>query len=98
MISLLIDVEEEEQNNDWFYVIIADIITRHNHIIESLYSMIQAKKLPLSRLLPEQPARISPMEVASSHAIISNMSEYAVCFKRKGKRLIPLFLQVARCE
>lgn len=70
------DVEEEDQGNDWLYVVIADIITSHNHTIENLYSMIQAKKqLPLNRLLPEEPPRIFPMEVALSNAIISNFSE-----------------------
>lgn len=71
-----LDVEEEEQGNDWLYVVIADIITNHNHMIENLYSMIQTSKtLPLARLLPEEPTKIFPAEVASSNAIVSSFTE-----------------------
>ena len=69
-------MEEEDQGNDWLYLVIADIITSHNHTIENLYSMVQARsQLPLNRLLPEEPSKIFPMEVAVNNAIISNFSE-----------------------
>ncbi len=70
------DVEEEEQGNDWLYVVIADIIANHNHTIENLYSMVQANAhSSLARLLPEEPAKIFPTEVAVSNAIVSNFTE-----------------------
>lgn len=76
----LVDIEEEGQGNDRLYLVIADIITTHNHIIGTIYSMIQAEQLPLSRLFPEKPAKISVAEVTSSSAIISNISEYVFRF------------------
>ena len=69
------DVEEEEQGNDWLYVVIADIITNHNHTIENLYSMVHTNPTSLTRLLSEEPAKIFPTEVAASNAIVSNFSE-----------------------
>ena len=70
-------MEEEDQGNDWLYVVIADIVTSHNHTIENLYSMLQGRKqLPINRLLPEEPAKISPMEATINNAIVSNFSEY----------------------
>lgn len=68
----VVDVEEERQGNDWLFLAIADITRNHNHIIESLYSMIQANKSPLTRLLSEQPTKISLVEVTSSCALVSN--------------------------
>ena len=70
------DVEEEDQGNDWLYIVIADIVSTHNQIIEGIYSMIQEnKQLPLNRLLPEEPSKISPIEVDISNAIIGGASE-----------------------
>ena len=75
MVCCHADVEEEEQGNDWMYVVIADIISSHNHTIENLYSMIQAKRhAPLNRLLSDEPAKIFPTEVDISNAIVNNFT------------------------
>ena len=72
----LSDVEEEEQGNDWLYLVIADIIANHNHTIEGLYSILQGQgHSRLSRLLPEEPAKILPTEVTQSSAIVSGFTE-----------------------
>ncbi len=72
-----LDVEDEEEANDWLYRLIADIITSHNQIIEDLYYAIEENEhLSLSRLLPAEPAKISPLEVTSNNAIVGNFSEY----------------------
>ena len=70
-------MEEEEQGNDWLYVVIADIISNHNHTIENLYSLLQSSntQVPLARLLPDEPSRILPTEVTSSSAIIGRFTE-----------------------
>ena len=60
------------------YLVIADIISTHNRIIQSIYSMIQAKQSPYHHLFPEKPVKISVAEVTSSSAIVSNSSEYVV--------------------
>lgn len=74
---LLPVADEEEEQGDWLYLVIADIISTHNHIIQSSHSMIQAKQSPLHHLFPEKPAKISVAEVASRSTIVSNSSEYA---------------------
>lgn len=68
-------MEEEEQGNDWLYVVAADIITNHNHTIENLYSMIQGRHAPLKRLLLEEPSKIYPTEVTMDTAIVGAFTE-----------------------
>ena len=67
-------VDDEKEGR--LYLVIADIISTHNHIIQSIYSMVQAKQSPCYHLFPEKPAKISLAEVTSSSAIVSNSSEY----------------------
>ena len=75
-VCIFLDVEKEDQGNDWLYLIIADIITRHNHVIKSFYSVIQREK-PLNRFLSEEPSKILPTEVDLNSAIIT-FTEYVL--------------------
>ena len=74
IIVLFLDVEKEDQGNDWLYLIIADIITRHNNTIKNFYSVFQKEK-PLNRFLSEEPSKILPTEVDLNSAIITS-AEY----------------------
>lgn len=75
-IIMYIDDEQEDQGNDCLYIVIADIIEKHNHIIENLYCMMQNnRQLSFNRLLPEEYSKILPTEVTRSTAIIGNFSK-----------------------
>lgn len=70
------DSEDENQGNDYLFIVIGDIIVYHNLVIENLYSAVQEnKELPLNRLLSERPSMIFPLEVTSSHAIVGSFSK-----------------------
>lgn len=70
-----IDAESEEEGNDCLCIVISDIVKVHNETIHMLYRM---KDLSLNRLLPEDPAEISVLEVTKDNALIGQFSEY-VC-------------------
>lgn len=73
-VVIYLDVEKENQGNDWLYLVIADIITRHNCTVKNFYSVIQKEK-PLNRFLSEEPSKILPTEVDLNSAIIT-FTEY----------------------
>lgn len=71
----MLDVEEEEQGNDWLFTVIADIVGAHNLAIENLYNIIYSQKqLHLTRLLPDQPAKVLPTEVTEKNCIVGNFT------------------------
>jgi len=71
-------VVEEEEGNDWLYTVVADIIAAHNAFIEGVYSYVQAQQqVPLARLLPDEPAKVYPLEVDSSKCIARKFERWA---------------------
>ena len=75
-VIIIIDVEEEEQGNDWLYTVIADIILAHNATIDSVYSVIQTQKLKIqTHLMPDEPSLIYLDEVDETTCIIGELTE-----------------------
>lgn len=71
-----IDVEEEEQGNDWLYTVIADIVSAHNATISSVYSVMETQKLDmLARLLPDEPAWVYLNEIDKTTCIIGEFTK-----------------------
>jgi len=70
--------EEEEEGNDWLYIVVADIIATHNAFIEGVYSYVHAQQqVPLAHLLPDEPAKVYPLEVDSSNCIAGKFERWA---------------------
>ena len=67
------DVEAEGKGNDWLYLVIADIATRHNQMIKNFYSA--AKHGSMARLLPDEPAKVLLTEFDSNSAIIDDSTQ-----------------------
>jgi len=73
--SLTVDVEQEEQGNDWLFTVIADIVEAHNYTIENLYTVMHSQdQFHLSRLLPDQPAKVLPTEVTEKNCIVGTFT------------------------
>lgn len=71
--SVLSDVADEEEGNDWLYTVAAGIIAAHNSFIEGVYSAVQAQsQAPLARLLPDESSTVYPSEVNNSNSIVGN--------------------------
>ena len=69
---------EEEEGNDWLYIVVADIIAAHNAFIEGVYSYVQTQQqVSLARLLPDEPAKVYPLEVDSSNYIAGKFERWA---------------------
>lgn len=68
-----LDVEEEEEGNDWLYTVIADIITAHNDMVELPK---QVASQPFRRLLPNQQATAYPREITNASCIIPQFKKY----------------------
>ena len=69
---------QEEEGNDWLYTGVADIIATHNAFIEGVYFSVQAQRqAPLARLLPDEPAKVYPLEVDSSNCIAGKFERWA---------------------
>ena len=70
-----LDSEQEEEGNDWLYTVIAHIVEAHNLAIESLYTVIHSQdQFHLTRLLPDQPAKVLPTEVTDKNCIIGTFT------------------------
>ena len=67
------DVEDEEKGNDWLYLVIADIATRHNQMLENFYSA--SRQGSMARFLPDEPAKIMPSEFDSCSAIVDDSTQ-----------------------
>ena len=77
LIIIIIDVEEEEQGNDWLYTVIADIVLAHNASIYSVYSVMETRKLQIqTHLMPDEPSWIYLDEVDKTTCIIGELTEY----------------------
>ena len=76
-ITFIIDVEEEEQGNDWLYTVIADIVLAHNATIYSVYSTMETQKLEIQAdIMPDEPSWIYLEEVDKTTCIIGELTEY----------------------
>ena len=73
MLFFKLDVEDKGKGNDWLYLVIADIATRHNQMLENFYST--ARQGSLARLLPDKPAKIMPSEFDSCSAIVDDSTQ-----------------------
>ena len=70
-------VADKEEGNDWLYTVVADIIAAHNAFIEEVYRSAQAQRqASLSRLLPDEPAKVYPSEVNDSSCIVGKFKRY----------------------
>ena len=61
------DVEEQEEGNDWLFIVIEDIITAHNDMVELPK---QLASQPFVRLLPQQQSTAYPREMTTANCII----------------------------
>lgn len=76
-IIIILDVEEEEQGNDWLYTVIADIVLAHNAAIDSVCSVMETRKLATqTHLMPDEPSWIYLDEVDEMTCIIGELTEY----------------------
>ena len=65
------DTAENEEGNDWLYIVMAHIVNNHNSLIERLYATTRLKGLhALEHLLPSEPPTIPLTEFAPHHCIM----------------------------
>ena len=58
---------EEEAGNDWLFIVIADIITAHNAMLDLPR---QLASQPFIRLLPNKQTEAFPNEITATHSIV----------------------------
>eukprot|EP00731_Ephydatia_muelleri_P026790 Em0018g890a len=71
LLHFLSDTPEEEEGNDWLYIVMADIINTHNNFIQGLYTMTGSQCLSV---LPSDPPKIPLTEFTLSHCIVGRKS------------------------
>ena len=64
---------EEEEGNDWLFIVIADIITAHNDMLD-LSQQVACQ--PFLQLLPESQSTAYPREITSANCIIPPLKMY----------------------
>ena len=67
---LITDRDDDEEDSGMLYVIIEDIVKRHNEIIEKL-PYLRESNTNLSLLIPEEPSEIYVTEFEPHHGIIN---------------------------
>ncbi len=76
-----IDTEEEIDDNehDWLFKVISDIVAAHNSAITNLYQIIHSQELHhLKCLLPEEPSSIQLTEVTERICVVGENTEYVM--------------------
>ena len=63
-----------EDGSDWIYIVVANIVTTHNELVESSRRQVP---IHLKRLFPNQPSEASPIEITTD---IYNL----LCFKNEA--------------
>ena len=62
---------DDEEEGGMLYVMIEDIVKRHNEVIEKLKYFSQSQKTILNHLIPEEPHEIYVTEFEPHHGIIT---------------------------
>lgn len=69
------DQELEGQENDWLYIVISDIVNRHNTFINALYHRVRADNIStIGCCLPSEPHEIPITEYTTEHHCIVHNS------------------------
>ena len=66
-------MEEEEEGNDWLFIVIVDIITSHNAMVD-LPNQVASQSF--RRLLPDKQAKAYPQEITTTSCIIPQFGKY----------------------
>lgn len=73
MIIFNSEQEMEGVENDWLYIVISDIVNRHNTFIDALYHRVRAEKIcTVGYCLPSEPHEIPITEYTEHHCIVHN--------------------------
>ena len=73
MILLLFSTSDMEEGNDWLFIVIADIITAHNDMVDLPERMVTK---PFLRLLPNEQAKAYPHEMTTTNCIVPQFKKY----------------------
>ena len=68
-------VKEEEEEHDWLYAVMVDIVTTHNEFIASIHSQLHAQTVSRLRLA-DQPTEVLLTEVNKHDCLFGEFTRW----------------------